>query len=175
MARRFRDTKPRLKGWDYSGPGRYFITMVTHDRECLFGQINGNDMVLSDLGEIVKDEWTRSFEIRTELHCDAWVIMPNHIHAILRIEKPVNDPQPTNKPLENPGIAYRPPRSIPSFVAGFKSAATKRINAHRGTPGQKIWQDRYHDHIIRDQTAFLKIKRYIENNPARWDDDIFSK
>ena len=174
MSRRFRDTKPRLQGWDYADPGRYFITLVTRNRECLFGQVVEKKMVLSGSGEILREEWLKSFEMRPELHCEAWVIMPNHLHAILCIEKAETKSRAINNPLENPGIAYRPPRSIPSFVAGFKSAATKRINAEQGIPGEKIWQDRYHDHIIRDETEFQKIKRYIETNPARWVDDVFS-
>lgn len=169
MAKRYKNTKPRLKGWDYSHPGLYFITMVTHGRHCIFGEITSHQMVFSPMGEIVKEEWLKSFEMRTELQCHAWVIMPNHIHAILEIVKIPEE----NPVIENHGIAYRSPRSISSFVAGFKSSATKRINQYRNTPGADVWQDRFHDHIIRDDTEYHKIRNYIQNNPHNWRDDQF--
>jgi putative transposase len=175
MIRKYKNTKPRLKGWDYSWPGDYFITLVTHNMNCIFGEIKDKQMICSPLGEIVKEEWLRSFEIRSELVCKCWVIMPNHIHAILTI---VRNPTTGISEIKNAepqktGVAYRPPRSISSFVAGFKSAATKRINQYRNTPDAMIWQERFHDHIIRDDAGYHKIKHYIENNPRTWDDDRF--
>ena len=169
MAKRFRDTKPRLKGWDYSRPGLYFITMVTHERQCIFGEIQAGRVVYSPMGEIVKDEWLRSFDLREELFCHDWVIMPNHIHAIMEIKK-IPDKKPV---IKNPGIAYRPSRSISSIVAGFKSATTKRINQYRNTPGAGVWQARFHDHIIRDDAGYQKIREYIQTNPRHWRDDRF--
>lgn len=169
MANRYKNTKPRLKGWDYSRPGLYFITMVTLARQCIFGEIQTGYMVYSPLGEMVKEEWLKSFELRTELQCHAWVIMPNHIHAILETVK-IPQKYPV---IENPGIAYRAARSVSSFVAGFKSAATKRINQYRNTPGADVWQPRFHDHIIRDDTEYQKIRFYIQNNPRNWHDDRF--
>ena len=95
--------------------------------------------------------------------------MPNHLHSILRISL-VNTEKPV---IKNPGVAYRPPRSISSFVAGFKSSVTVRINQYRNTPGAPVWQERFHDHIIRDEAAYQKILIYIENNPRNWNDDRF--
>ena len=71
-----------IPNWDYSGNGMYFITLVTQHRECNLGQIINDEMVLSGFGEIVNIEWNKSFEIRTELFCDEYIIMPNHLHAI---------------------------------------------------------------------------------------------
>ena len=79
----------RWQSWDYSSEGLYFITINTVQHECLFGNIVDKEMYLSAYGQIVAEEWNKSFEIRTGLFCDAFVIMPNHIHAILRIEYPV--------------------------------------------------------------------------------------
>jgi len=74
------------QSWDYSSEGLYFITINAAYHECLFGSIVDKEMYLSAYGQIAVEEWNKSFEIRTELFCDAFVIMPNHIHAILRIE-----------------------------------------------------------------------------------------
>jgi putative transposase len=167
--KKYKNEKPRKKDWDYSRPGLYFITLVTHGRKCIFGEIRSGEMIFSPLGEIVHEEWLKSFEIRKELHCLAWVIMPNHIHGILKIDKT----QTINRVNQNPGIAYRPPRSISSFVAGFKSAATKRINQFRETLGANVWQERFYDHIIRDDASYRKIADYIRNNPTSWENDQF--
>jgi len=81
----FRIPSARAIWWDYNSPGIYFITICTAYRECLFGSIRNEEMILSDLGMIAVQEWSKSFEIRSELLCDAFVIMPNHVHAVLRI------------------------------------------------------------------------------------------
>ena len=109
----------------------------------MFGKIKNQEMHLSPIGEIVKQEWNKSFEIRTNLFCEISVIMPNHIHAILRIDCELNGHVETHSRVEthscaslhgkNYGVAFREPKSISSFVAGFKSAATIRINEFRKT------------------------------------------
>ena len=176
MAReKFRNTystsSPRLSGWDYSWPGVYFITICTADRECIFGHIENKQMFLSEIGQIVWKEWEKSFNIRQELFCDNFVIMPNHIHTILRIE----DTGQNNKPEQNKnsGIAYRPAKSVSSFAGGFKSASTTRINQFRKTPYAKVWQAGFYDHIIRNQNEYERIFNYITNNPEKWENDRF--
>ena len=184
MTRKFRNkyriASARAQWWDYSNPGVYFITLCAYGHECLFGNIPsvpGENPTLreSPIGTIVLHEWHKSFEIRNELFCDAFVLMPNHLHAILRIEnsvprmaKPITGGKPST------GIAYRPPKSISSFVAGFKSTATTKINVLRNTPGAAVWQPRFHDHIIRNMPEYQHIAEYIENNPANWVDDRFN-
>jgi len=86
---KYRIPSARWQSWDYSSEGLYFITINAAHHECLFGTIIDKEMHLSVYGQIVAEEWNKSFEIRTGLFCDAFVIMPNHIHAILRIEYPV--------------------------------------------------------------------------------------
>jgi hypothetical protein len=76
-------------------------------------------------------------------------------------------------PTGNHGVAYRPPKSISSFVGGFKSVAKIRINTFRNTPGAPVWQSRFHDHIIRNEDEYYRIKNYIETNPANWENDKF--
>ena len=86
---KYRVKSARLASWDYSWDGSYFITICSINRELIFGEIENGEMILSPIGEIVQQEWDRSFQIRNELFCDAFVLMPNHLHAIVRIENPV--------------------------------------------------------------------------------------
>ncbi len=188
----FRIPSARGNWWNYNSPGIYFITICSAYRECLFGSIRNDEIILSEPGMIVLQEWTKSFEIRSELFCEAFVIMPNHIHAVLRIidnSYTISDIQVEthgrasightslqNYPADSPiqyGVAYRPPKSISSFVAGYKSAVTKLINEFRKMPGLPVWQTRFHDHIIRDDTEYQKIIRYIEMNPRNWKEDKY--
>jgi REP element-mobilizing transposase RayT len=181
---KYRIPSARLQGWDYSANAEYFITICTANRECLFGYIENGEMFLSDFGQIVYTEWNKSFEIRKELYCEAFMIMPNHIHAILRIDNDsatvkTHDVETHSRASlrdaeQNHGIAYRSPKSISSFVAGFKSAITKQINEIRNTPRQPVWQTRFHDHIIRDSDEYGKISEYIANNPFVWDEDRYN-
>jgi len=91
---KYRIPSARWQSWDYSSEGLYFITINTVHHCCLFGSIVNKEMHLSEYGRIVADEWDKSFDIRQELFCDAFVIMPNHIHAILRIEYPATIVEP---------------------------------------------------------------------------------
>jgi len=143
-------------------------------------------MILSEFGKIVEEEWEKSFEIRNELFCEIYVIMPNHIHAILRIEnnethggaaethgRIVETHCRASLPNDRYGVAYRVPKSISSFVAGFKSVATSRINQLRNSPGKPVWQPRFHDSVILDNQSFLNVFNYILNNPSNWPGDTF--
>ena len=181
---KYRTPTARVSWWNYANNGAYFITICTENREHYFGKIENGKMILSEIGLIVQQEWDKSFEIRAELFCDVFVIMPNHIHAILRIDN--NCPDETrvgphgSADLQqigrayvpkSHGVAYRPPKSISSFVAGFKSAATKRINEFRNMPKSPVWQHRFHDHIIRNESEYVRIKQYILENPKNWGND----
>ncbi len=159
----------RLKGYDYSQPGAYFITICTHQRECLFGDIVDGKMILNENGRIVSAEWIKTAEIRNEIELDQWVVMPNHFHGIMVINGMGNDigrgnrlVAPTNGPQ---------PRSIGAVMAGFKSSVTKQINEMCRTPGEKVWQRNYWEHIIRNDVEFKRIQQYIQNNPQKWDSD----
>ena len=114
---------------------------------------------------------------RREIDIDLFVVMPNHFHAIVFIVNDDSDAllQPTNaQPMDaQPCVPTRPPRSLGSLVAGFKSIVTKRINTVRNTPGIPVWQGRYHDHIIRNESSLNKIREYVLHNPARWREDTF--
>lgn len=93
---KFRIPSARATWWDYSSEGLYFITICTQNQETLFGEIESEQMILSPIGKIVEEEWLKSFSIRKELYCEEYVIMPNHIHAILQIKNDGNDPVETH-------------------------------------------------------------------------------
>ena len=156
----------RLKGYDYAQAGAYFVTVCTHDRACLFGEVVDGEMRLNDAGNIIRDEWIRTGDMRSNVELDAFVVMPNHFHAIVvlshdghcRGDRPVAPTGPT-------------PRSIGAIMAGFKSASTRRVNEIRRTPGVPVWQRNYYEHIIRDDASLNRIREYIVNNPIQWEMD----
>ena len=191
----------RLKGKDYTQSGWYFITICTHNRECLFGEIKNKNMILNTIGHMVREEWMKTADIRPMIKLDAFVIMPNHIHGIIvlshhgrgtacralmdaaRYPAVIND---ESRHAVDKGTARRAPtnvtqtiekfgkpvsNSIPTIVRAYKSAATKRINEKRGTPGFPVWQRNYYEHIIRDENDYNRIFEYIQNNPACWEED----
>ena len=158
----------RLPAHDYAQPGAYFVTMVTKNRECLFGDIIDGKVNLTGLGEIVREEWERSCSIRAEMALDVFVVMPNHIHGIVIITNRDGLVDPGSVGAHGRAPLHRAPRSLGSFVAGFKSAVTKRINDLRGTPGWSVWQRNYHERIVRDEDELYAKRRYIAFNPGRW-------
>ncbi len=164
----------RLKGYDYSAAGMYFITLCTYQRGCLFGEISDGVMQLNRLGEIAAEEWLRSSEIRQEIEFDAWIIMPNHLHGIVVIETIADWSGGVGATGRSPLRGVAPsmkPRSLSSLVAGFKSATTKHINLHRNAPGTPVWQRNYYEHIIRTDSSLQTIQTYIRHNPQSWPND----
>lgn len=181
----------RLRNYDYSAAGAYFVTICTYDRECLFGEVVDGVMRLNQSGEIVREEWTRTPMLRPNVELDEFVIMPNHFHAIFCIHDV--GAHCTRPDRMRPGGAHanenrahigaekdrahigaplrRQPDSIGSIIAGFKSAATKRINILRDNPGGAVWQRNYHERVIRDDRELDNTRQYIADNPAKWDDD----
>ena len=177
----YRVESARLAGFDYSSPGYYFITLCTQDRLHLFGSISQGEMELNDFGEIVAEEWCKSFEIRRELEPDEYVIMPNHVHGIVHIVEVPGSEQSRNIPVIVEDEAYvrevKPgltPKSVSSFVAGVKSVITKRINILRATPREPVWQPRFYDRIIYGDAALYNTRKYIRDNPKKWMCDTMS-
>ena len=185
---KYRIESNRLRGWDYSRNGHYFLTIVTAGRQLFFGNVNNGEMILNEIGQIVHDEFVKSFEIRDELFMGPFILMPNHLHAIVTLEKT----ECTGGHVEANGhssLHDRPtpqfvcqPQSISSFVAGFKSATINRIDDWidaNGLQMQKfnrqnpLWQANYYDHIIRNETEYQNISEYIANNPIKWEGDMF--
>ena len=165
----------RLKNYDYSKSGAYFVTVCTKDRQCLFGKIFDGNMILNEFGKIVYDEWFLSVKIRNEieLYENEFVVMPNHIHGIVWInaDNILHNGNIVGATGRSP-LQYGPPKkSLSSFVAGYKSAVTKQINQFRKTPGVSVWQRNYYEHIIRNEIELNKIRNYILNNPHNWETD----
>ena len=161
----------RLRGYDYSSIGAYFVTIVTWQREMFFGDVVDGEMVLNEMGAIVRDEWERTPQIRKEVESGAYVVMPNHFHGIVIINDSgdISTVGATGRsPLQPRGPK---PKSLGAIMAGFKSSVTKRINTLHNSPGVPVWQRNYHDRIFRNEREMARIWDYIDSNPARWDDD----
>ena len=159
----------RVPKRDDASAHAYFVTLCAHHRVSLFGEIVGDAMRLNECGEIVSREWQRSAEIRKEIELDAFVVMPNHFHAIVwiapegrgdRLVAPTDtDPQKGNEPAS---------QLLATLVAGFKAFVTKTINELRHSPGQPVWQRNYDEHIIRNKVELRLAREYIQNNPLKW-------
>jgi len=165
----------RLDDYDYSQPGGYFITICTQFHKCLFGEIIDGKMVLNDAGQIARDEWLKSAEIRDEIKLNEYVIMPNHIHGIVTITDKLTETGERHSPLRVAGGAVS--QSIGSLVAGYKSSVTAKMNKirrrgeWRSPENNRIWQRNYWDHIIRNENEYSRIAQYIIDNPEKWDND----
>ncbi|MBZ0281451.1 MAG: transposase [Anaerolineae bacterium] len=175
----------RLNGYDYTHPGAYFITLCTHDRGWLFGDILNEHMRLNGCGEIVQQCWLDIPAHFPHVSLDAFVVMPNHFHGIIIINESVGErrdvvgaqsdvraqhvaPLPPPSGVTATNVA---PGSLGAVVRAFKSAVTKNINRQRDTPAAPVWHRNYYEHIIRDETSFNTIRLYVETNPAQWMQD----
>ena len=156
----------RFQYYDYALSGAYFITIVTQNRKCLFGHIVAGEFRSNNRGQIVQDEWEKSAQIRKEIELDAFVVMPNHVHGIVVISATAG--RATGRSPLQSGPSRR---SLGAFVGGFKAVVTKRINTSRGFSGISVWQRNYFEHIIRNEDSLNSIRRYILDNPLRWEFD----
>ncbi len=156
----------RIKDYNYSQDGAYFITLCAYHRECLFGEIENEVMLLNDFGQVVRCEWMKSFEIRKEILIDEFIIMPNHFHGIVFIRHQTPLPNECLTRVSGPRN-----KSISALVAAFKSIVTTKINQIRQTPFQPVWQRSYYEHIIRNEKSLLHIREYTKNNPRTWKND----
>jgi REP element-mobilizing transposase RayT len=163
----------RLKDYDYSQAGAYFLTICTYNRKCLLGEVINGEMVLNELGKVVEREWLRATEIRSHVELDEFIILPNHIHGIIVVNE--SNVRATCRSPEGEGTSplQKGPRSasIGAIIAGFKSAVTRQINDLRGTPYTPVWQRNYYEHVIRNEDNLDEIREYIVNNPLKWDLD----
>lgn len=165
----------RLQGYDYASEGAYFLTICTYQNHQLFGKIENDIMLLKKFGQLVRDEWEKSTIIRAEIELGEYVIMPNHMHAIVFINKTNCTGVRPNAPNDQNTFSGLKPKTIGSLIAGFKSSVTKKINLLRNSPGKPIWHRNYWEHIIRDDESFDKIVDYINTNPINWRNDQLFK
>jgi len=144
----------RLKDYDYSSNGAYFVTICAHRRLCRFGDIDKDEMQLNAVGRIIASCWAEIPEHFPMVSLDAWVIMPNHLHGIIVI-------------MGDGTFQERRPPSLGIIIGSFKSAATRRLNDLQGR-SELLWQRNYYEHVIRDEASLHRVRKYIEENPARW-------
>jgi putative transposase len=159
----------RLKGFDYSQAGAYFVTIVAWRREMLFGDVVDGEVILNEWGEIVREEWERTAIVRANVELGEYVVMPNHVHGILIF---VDD----GVEVTHVGATRRvaptlQPNSLGAVIGQFKSIVTKRINRLQNVAGRPVWQRNYYEHIIRNDLEWENIHRYIESNPSMWAED----
>jgi putative transposase len=147
---RYRIPSARLAGWDYRWAGMYFVTICTRRRDRCLGEVTGGEASRSPYGEIVAREWQRIPGPYPRVTLDTWIVMPDHLHGILILE-----PAPEETAA-----------SLGVILGTFKSKSTKGIRAmgHRSFD----WQDRFHDHILKNIQELEQARTYIRQNPRRW-------
>ncbi len=149
----------RLKGYDYSQAGAYYVTIVAWRREHVFGDIVNAEMQLNKFGQIVQYAWYDLPKHYPHVELDTFCIMPNHVHAIIVLN---DDPAVKRHPLSE-------------VVRAFKSFSARRINSLRNSQGIPVWQRNYYEHIIRNHEDYLSKSNYIMDNPLNWENDDENK
>ena len=179
--KKYRIESTRLPSWDYGCDALYFITICTRNSEHFFGKIVDGEMGLSGLGIMAERCWNRIPQHFPFVILDVWTIMPNHIHGIIKISKneALVETQDFASPANTDHIArdhasknhFGPQsRNLASVIRGFKIGVTKWASENEISFG---WQPRFHDHVIRDQESYFKIRNYILSNVKNWSRDIF--
>jgi putative transposase len=164
----------RLKDYDYSTEGGYFVTIDTFNRDCIFGKIADETMSLNESGKIVNECWHAIPNHFPHVELDEFVIMPDHVHGIIiivgeRYSVGARHAVPLHNNIPQREQFGKPTRgTLPTIIRSFKSAATKRINEIRNSQAEPVWQRNYYEHIIRNEEELIRIREYIYNNPARW-------
>jgi REP element-mobilizing transposase RayT len=178
---KYRISSARLQTWDYANNGAYFITICTQNREHFFGNIKNGIIQLSEIGKLAEQFWYEIPNHFSMVELGNFVVMPNHVHGILIIDKTNDEPFvetrqclvsniETNSIIGSSRFQNQGKNTISSIVGSYKSIVTKmsrQINPNFG------WQSRFHDHIIRNSKSFDNIQHYIEQNPLKWNEDTF--
>jgi len=182
----------RLKGYDYSQPGGYFVTIVAQNRECLFGEVVEGETRLSRAGRIVQNAWMDLPNHYPHVALDEFVIMPKPMQGIIVLMdtgrgrsvsgeivlpdkywdsmEPVPDlDQTCPYTIDKSTRSYKYRHGLPEIVRAFKSFSARRINAMRRSPGRPVWQRNYYERIIRDEVELQRIREYIRYNPSQWE------
>ena len=177
----------RLPNYDYSGAGAYFVTIVAWHRECLFGDVVKEEMVLNQYGRVVQWEWLELPKRLQYIELGAYAVMPNHFHGILIFRDHVgatrqdliktgagNESDPTeslNGIVGSPVRKGPQPKSLGTVMSQFKSRVTKRLWKFPNLNKTPIWQRNYYEHVIRNVKDLQNKTDYIESNPMLWDED----
>jgi putative transposase len=166
---------PRLSDYDYALGGGYFVTIATHKHIPYFGEVVDDEMCLNAIGEIVQECWYKLPKHSPNVILDEFIVMPNHLHAILFINEQVVGGRHASP---DKGIVLRARHASPlrkskkgtlsTIIGSYKSAVTKRINQHLKTAGQSIWQRSFYDRVIRDEDDLHNLCNYIHYNVSKW-------
>ena len=159
----------RLKGYDYSKAGWYFITLCSKNRERLFGNVDNGEMVINEYGKIIRYSWFDLRNHNNHIRLDAFMIMPNHVHGIIQIID-VNDVRAGSEPALT---KKHKQHSLSEIIRQFKTFSARRINKKRNMTGIPVWQRNYYEHIIRDDEELNRIRLYIKYNTLNWKDDDY--
>jgi putative transposase len=160
----------RIPGHDYSRPGIYFVTICSHKKGCLFGEVRECHVHLTPLGRLVRSRWMKIPHHYSHVSIDTYVVMPNHLHGILAIQN------------VGRGTIYRAPTegfgkpawgSIPTIIRVFKAAVTRQWRNVCKDPNFTVWQRNYYEHIVQDDRDWNWIRQYIADNPLRWELDPY--
>ena len=153
-----RRKSPRIPGYDYSTNGAYFITVCTHEKRPIFGPV-GADSISARMVKRIFLETVQKFD---NVKSPIYVVMPNHFHAIIQIERADMESAPTISEIIRDFKRY-------STLEYIRLVKTGILSPFEG----KIWQRSFHDHVIRDEAGYLKIWNYIDGNPSKWEEDCF--
>jgi len=174
----------RLREHDYSQAGAYFVTLCTHNRVCVFGDIVDREMRLNDAVKTVQICWNAIPDHFPQVELDAFVVMPNHVHGILSIidSQPVGanvgaknfsplqqSPRQQSSQRQSSQRPHGTSKTIGSVIRGFKIGVTKWMR--HNTPVRDIWQRNYWERVIRNESELNRIREYIRNNPVQWEMD----
>jgi putative transposase len=157
----------RLPQYDYTQAGAYAITICTEGREPLLGEIDANGVHLNSYGELVEDCWRQIPDRNRPVQLDVFVVMPNHLHGIVLLGSAAAVGG-TARRARTEAFGQPVPGSLPTLVRSFKSAAARRINQLRGTPGGRVWQRGYYERVIRNERELAAVRRYVLGNPLAW-------
>ena len=167
----------RLKNYDYSQNGMYFVSVCAQNKECLFGKIINGKMELNDAGKIIAATWYDLPNHNIGIELDEFIVMPNHVHGIIMIVGAGSKPaQPVECSIQTnqirAGLEPAPTNiGLPEIVRQLKTFSARKINQLRNNFGVPVWQRNYFEHVIRNEKSLGKIRKYISNNPCNWEND----
>ena len=154
----------RLPEYNYTQPGAYYVTMVTHFRKEIFGSVVNGECQYTPFGKIVISAWEELGQRFPYLLLDGWVLMPNHFHCILFYIETKDYSNASN-------VVSVKVKPLGQIIGMFKTTSAKQINLFRGTPGESVWQRNYYERIIRNDKELDQFRAYIQTNPFRWEQD----
>jgi putative transposase len=164
---------PRLKNFDYSSPGAYFVTICVNNRELLLSDIREGEIFLNRAGKIASEIWQDLPNHYPNIKLDDFIFMPNHVHGLLWIieESKVRagfKPALTEPKFSKTNNLSPPQNGLSEIVRGFKPFSSLRINVERDIKSVPFWQRSFHEHIICNEDDLDQHRLYIQNNPQKW-------